>query len=55
MNLVNIPEKDLLSVLKSYTVPQLKLIAKDHELRLLSKLRKADIIEAIYNSEINKR
>jgi len=55
MNLCSIPQKDLQTVLKSYTVTQLKLITKDYGLRLLSKLKKNDIIEAIYNSEINKR
>ena len=55
MTLNNISDKDLQTMLKSHTVPQLKTLAKRYEIKVLSKLKKADLITVIYDFEIARR
>ena len=55
MNLDNISEKDLQTVMKSHTVPQLKTFAKTFGIKVPSKTKKADLITIIYNFETDRR
>jgi len=55
MSLLNIASSDLQSLLSRRTVSQLKDMAKNLGLKVLSKFKKQELVNIIYEFEINRR
>jgi len=55
MSLINIASSDLQNLLSRRTIPQLKDMAKNLGLKFLSKIKKQELVNIIYEFEINRR